>query len=123
MLIAGVLAVWRSRAGRELDLPARRVFAAAVAAEVWADVASAAGVEGESGWAARGRVVAVAPFHEHDQGGRELASLVGEHVLRPAGPLWVRNAFEQLLVTQPLEPVGEDVGGDPELRLELLEPR
>ena len=111
------------RAGRELDLPARCVFAAPVAAEVWADVASAAGVEGESGWAAGGRVVAVAPFHEHDQGGPELASLVGEHVLRPAGPLGVRNAFEQLLVAQPLEPVGEDVGGNPEFRLELLEPR
>ena len=41
----------------------------------------------------------------------------------PPGALWVRNAFEQLLVAQPLEPVGEDVGGDPELRLELLEAR
>ena len=118
-----VLAAWRSRAGRELDLSARRVFAAPVAAEVWADVASAAGVEGESGWAARGRVVAVAPFHEHDQGGSELASLVREHVLRPAGPLWVWNAFEQFLVAQPLEPVCEDIGRNPELRLELLEAR
>ena len=113
-----MLAVWRPRAGRELDLPARGLSAAAVAAEVWADVASAVGVEGESGWAAGGWVVAVAPFHEHDQGGSELASLVGEHVLRPAGALWVRNAFEQLLVAQSLEPAGEDVGGDPELRLE-----
>ena len=65
--------------------------------------------------------MAVAPLHQHDQGGSELASLVGEHVLRPARPLWVRNAFEQLLVAQPLEPVGEDVGGDPQLLLELLE--
>jgi len=31
-----VLAAWRPRAGWELDLPARRVFAAPVAAEVWA---------------------------------------------------------------------------------------
>ena len=118
-----MLAAWRARAGWELDLAASRVFAASVAAEVWADVASAAGVEGESGWAARGRVVAVAPFHEHDQGGREFASLVGEHVLRPARPLRVRNAFEQLLVAQQLEACGEDVGRDPEVRLELLEPR
>jgi hypothetical protein len=80
-------------------------------------------MEGESGWAARGRVVAVSPFHEHDEGGPELAALVGEDVLRPPGSLRVRNAFEQLLVTQPLEPVGEDVGGNPQLRLELLEPR
>ena len=122
-LPSGVFAAWRSRTRRELDLPARRVFAAPVAAEVWADVASAAGVERESGWAAGGRVVAVAPFHEHDQGGRELASLVGEHVFRPARPFRVGNAFEQFLVAQPLEPVGEDVGGDPKLRLELLEPR
>jgi hypothetical protein len=93
-----VLTAWRPWAGRELDLSARGVFAAPVAVEVWADVASAAGVEGESGWAAWGRVVAVAPFHEHDQGGRELASLVGEDVLRPAGTVRVGNAFEQLLV-------------------------
>jgi hypothetical protein len=80
-------------------------------------------VEGESGWAAWRRVVAVTPFHEHNQGGPELTSLVGEHVLRPTGPLRVRDAFEQSLVAQPLEPVGEDVGGNPELRLEVLEAR
>jgi hypothetical protein len=45
-LRSGVLALWRPRAGRELDLPARRAFAAAVAAKVWADVASAACVDG-----------------------------------------------------------------------------
>ena len=122
-LSSGVFAVWRPGAGWELDFSACCLFAAAVAAEVWADVASAVGVEGESGWAAGGRVVAVAPFHEHDQGGRELASFVGEHVLRPAGPFGVRDAFEELLVAEALEPVGEDVGGDPELCLELLELR
>src|ERR1700727_1196939 len=106
-LSCGVFAVWRPWARRELDLPARRAFAAPVAAEVRADVASAAGVKGESGGAARGRVVAVAPFHEHDQRGRELASLVGEQVLRPAGPLRVRNALEEPLVAQPLEPLAE----------------
>ena len=96
--LSGVLAAWRPRAGRKLDLATRRVFATPVATEVWPEVASAAGVKGEAGWAARGGVVAVAPFHEHDQGGPELASFVGEQVLRPAGSLWVRNAFEQLLV-------------------------
>ena len=67
------------------------------------------------------RVVAVAPLHQHDQGGGELASLVGEHVLGPAGTLRVRNALENLLVAQQLEAVGEHVGGDPELLLEVLE--
>ena len=118
-----VLAAGSSRSGREFDLPARRGFAAPVAAEVRADVASTAGVKGEAGRAAGGRVVAVAPFHEHDQGRRELASLVGEDVHRPSGPLRVRNAFEKLLVAQPLEPVGEDVGRNPEVRLELVKPR
>jgi len=94
-----VLAAWRPWAERELDLSAGSVFATPVAAEVWADVASAAGVDRESRRAARRRVVAVAPFHEHDQDGSELASLVGELVLRPAGPLGVRDAFEQPLVT------------------------
>src|ERR1700729_870515 len=49
------------------------------------------------------------------EGWADAASLVGEHVLRPAGSLGVRNAFEQLLVAQPLQPVGEDVGGNPEI--------
>ena len=34
----------------------------------------------------------------------------------------VGNAFEETLVAQQLEPVGEHVGGDPEFRLELLKP-
>jgi hypothetical protein len=37
-----VLAVGRPRSGRQLDLPAPRLFATPVAPEVWADVASAA---------------------------------------------------------------------------------
>ncbi len=119
----GVLPPGRPGAGRQLDLPARGRFAAPVAAEVWAEVASAAGVEGESGWAARGRVVAIAPFHEHDEGGPQLTALIGEQVLRTARSLRVRNAFEQLLVAQPLEPVCEDVGSYPEVGLEVLEPR
>jgi hypothetical protein len=46
-------------------------LAASLAAEVGADVAAAAGVKRESWRAALGGVVAVAPFHQHDQGGRE----------------------------------------------------
>jgi DNA-binding CsgD family transcriptional regulator len=59
----GVLAAWRSWPGTELDLAGPCVFAAAVAAKVGADVASAVGMQGESGWSVRGRIVAIAPFH------------------------------------------------------------
>src|SRR5581483_4897794 len=52
----GVLAAWRARSGTELDLAGSCLFAAAVAVEVWPDVAAAAGVEGEAGWAARSGV-------------------------------------------------------------------
>jgi hypothetical protein len=59
----GALAAWGTWPGWEFDFIAAHLFAAAVAAEVWADVAAAADVEGESGRAAGGGVVAVAPFH------------------------------------------------------------
>lgn len=45
----GALGAWRAWSKRELELAGPRLFAAAVAAEVGADVAPAAGVEGESG--------------------------------------------------------------------------
>ena len=108
-LPSGVLRARRPGAWRELDLPTRRVIAAPVTTEVWADVASAAGVEGESGWAAGGWVVAVAPFHEHDQRRREFASFVGEDVLGSAGSFWVWDAFEHFFVAEAFESVGEDV--------------
>jgi hypothetical protein len=60
-----MLAAWGTRPGRELDFTAANVFAAAVAAQIGADVAAAPGVEGESRRPAGGRVVAVAPFHQH----------------------------------------------------------
>ena len=63
----------------------------------------------------------VAPFHQHDQGGREVASLIGKDVSRAAGTPRVRNALEHAFVAQQLESVGEDVGRDPELVLEILE--
>src|SRR5205823_7040801 len=59
-------------------------------------VAAAAGVEGESGWTAGGGVVAVTPFHQHDEGGSELASFVGEDVSRPARTLRVRKPLEDV---------------------------
>ena len=113
--------MWRARSGGKLDLAPAYVLAASFAAEIGADVTAAAGVKGESWWAAGRGVVAVAPFDQHDQGGRELGSFGGEDVLGPAGTLRVWNALEHAFVAQQLEPVGEHVGGDPELVLEILE--
>jgi hypothetical protein len=113
--------VWRPRSGGKLDLAPAYVLAASFAAEIGSNVTAAAGVKGESWWAAGRGVVAVAPFDQHDEGGSELAALVGEDVLGPAGALRVWNALEHAFVAQQLEPVGEDVGRDPELVLEILE--
>ena len=57
-----MFAAWRARSGTELDLVGSCLFAAAVAVEVWADIAAATDVEGESGRAAGGGVMPVAPF-------------------------------------------------------------
>jgi hypothetical protein len=65
--------------------------------------------------------MAIAPFHEQDERGAELASFVGEDVLGPAGPLGIWNAVQNALVGQQLEAVGEHVGRDPKAALEVLE--
>src|SRR5690242_15716997 len=75
----------------------------------------------EPRWAAGTGIVAIAPFDQDDQRRSELAALVGEDVLWPAGTLGVRDTFEHAFVAEQLEPVGEDVGRDAELVLEVLE--
>ena len=59
----------------ELQFVLAGTLATSFALEAIANVSSAAGVEGASGRTG-GRVVTVAPFHEHDQNGSQLASLV-----------------------------------------------
>src|SRR3954471_13241070 len=106
---------------REVEIAEPHLLSAAIAAQVRADVAAAASVERESWRTFRCRVVAVAPLDQDKQHGAELASLVGEDVLRPARTLRVREALEHSFVAQQLEPVGEDVRCDPEAVLELFE--
>jgi hypothetical protein len=105
----------------EVDLAGANVLTAPFAGEVGAHAAAAAGVKCESWRAARGGVVAVAPLDQDDEGGAQLAALVGEDVLRSAGAMLVRQALEHAFVTEELEPIGEDVGRDSELVLEVLE--
>jgi hypothetical protein len=112
----------RTRPREKLDVAGRVRLAASVAVEVGADVPAAAGVDREFGRAAGCGVVAVAPLHQYEEGGGELASLVGEDVLRSAGTFRIWNALQHVLVAEQLQPVGEHVGGDPETRLEFLEP-
>jgi hypothetical protein len=51
----------------------------------------------------------------------ELAAFVGHPVLVALGPLAVADALQDPLLDEAVQPVGEDVAGDPEALLELLE--
>jgi hypothetical protein len=67
-----------------VELAAAHVLAAAVAGKVGTDASPTAGVEDESRRAARSRVVLLAPLHQRDKGGAQLAALVGQDVLELA---------------------------------------
>src|SRR5436309_6815260 len=101
---SGVVKAW---SGRQVDVSVFDRVPAPVAVQVRPDAAPAAGVERETRWPRRRRVVAVAPLHERDQRRAELTTLVGDDVLRPAGPLRVGNALEHALVAQEPEAAGE----------------
>src|SRR5207247_3955754 len=49
------------------------------------------------------------------------AALVGEPVLEALGPLAVADPLQDSFLDEPVEPIGEDVAGDAEALLELLE--
>src|SRR5206468_9365665 len=66
--------------------------------------------------------IPVAPLPQAGQREVEVAALLGQPVLVALGPLAVADPLEDACVDQPIEPVGEDVAGDPEALLELLEP-
>lgn len=63
--------------------------------------------------------VAASPFAKGDDRRGEIGAARGEHVLMAKRPLLVRNALEDAVVDQGVETVGEHVGGDAELSLDL----
>jgi hypothetical protein len=67
------------------------------------------------------RVVAVAPLHERDDRRPEVDALLAEAVLEALGALLVAPALEQALLGQALEAIGQDVAGDAEAALEVVE--
>jgi len=79
------------------------------------------GAVGEHHRRAVGGRVAVAPALQADEDRPEVAPLVREQILVAGGPFLVAATLEDALVAQPCEPVAEDVAGDAEARLELLE--
>ena len=58
----------------------------------------------------------VAPLPQTLERDLEVAALAGEPVLVALGPLAVADAFEDPFLDESVEPVGEDVAGDPEAR-------
>lgn len=94
-----------------------RAFAAD---EVLDQLAAAAGMLGDAGWPVFGEV-AVAPVHQGDQRGSELAAHQGELVFEAVGVVAGGHTLQHTAVDQVVEPVGQDVAGDPEALLELVE--
>src|ERR1700733_4187185 len=58
----------------------------------------------------------VAPAHQRKQGWDQICALLGEVVLTALGSLLVDVGLEDSVVYERLEPVGEDIGRDPEIR-------
>jgi hypothetical protein len=65
--------------------------------------------------------ILVAPLHQTRECDLEVAALLGEPVLEALGPLAVADPLEDPFLDQPVEPLGEDVAGDPKALLELFE--
>ena len=65
--------------------------------------------------------VLVAPLPQAGERDREVASLGCEAVFVALGALAVADAIENALLDEPAQSVGEDVAGDPEALLELVE--
>ena len=65
--------------------------------------------------------VPVAPLSQASERHGEVSALGGEPVLVALGALAGADAREDALLDQPVEPVGEDVAGDSEALLELIE--
>src|SRR4029453_19055632 len=73
----------------------------------------------ESGWLLV--QVLVPPLPQTAEGDVEVAALGGESVLVAGRSLAVGDALEHALADEPVQPVGEDVAGDPQALLELVE--
>ena len=63
----------------------------------------------------------VAPLHERDEDRVQLEALVGQAVLVALGAILVEAALQDSVADEGLEAGGEDVAGDPEPALEVLE--
>ena len=72
---------------------------------------------------ALGRRPCVAPFTHRREHAPEVAALVGEPVLGARRVLLVGDPFQHTAIDEVIEPVVQDVAGDAEARLEVVEPR
>jgi hypothetical protein len=64
----------------------------------------------------------VAPSHERQDDRIQVATLVGEVVVRARGVLLVRATLDQAVLDEGIQPVDEDVSRDPEAVSDLIEP-
>ena len=66
-------------------------------------------------------LVAVAPLEQRHEDGPQVGALLGEPVLTAQRALLVRPLHQDPFLDEPLEPRLQDVAGDPEVLLQLLE--
>jgi hypothetical protein len=84
------------------------------------DLTAAVAVDHEPRTAALG-VVPIAPLKQPHQGRPKVEALLRKPVLEALGTFLIAVALEHALVHESSEPVGQDVAGDAEALLELLE--
>ena len=84
------------------------------------DLAAAAGVADHDGRAV-GRRVGVAPLQQRDDDGPQVGALAGQPVFEALRAVLIALAAQDARVDEALKPCLQDVAGNPEAALELVE--
>lgn len=103
------------------DVPGAEPRAAAVTAEVAVELATALPVLEGHRRAVGPDEMPVAPLHQSDDHRPQVEPLFGQAVLVARGMFLIGTAVDQLRCHEPLEPVLENVAGDPEVAPEVVE--
>ena len=111
----------QSRAGDDLKISGRDRRGALFADQPHVQRAGALPVQGEPRRAGGVGEVPVTPVHQRDHRERQFTTPGGEPVLGPGRPLLVLHALQYARVDQALEPLAEDVSGQPQALPKVVE--
>ena len=98
----------------------RDVFVAHRAQHVLLERRTAAVVD-ENGWWLEAGIPAVAPLHQRDERRRQVFPFGGEPIFTAHGAILVGHAFEEAMLHEASEAIGQQILGDAEVILELAE--